>query len=422
MKNGVFLNFMFIVMLASCNNSIKSDVSEYTILDVEKTIGKGRVVDLSEIATEIKYIPLETSKNSVVGSPVVLYENGRIYIRSAGKTKIFDTLGRYLFTFDRRGRGPQEYYDAGLHMIAGFNGDVVITERKGDETILKYYTRDGIFKKDIIIPNPYDNYLANTVVLNPNLFIVNVTNSILRPQKNSIAILFDSLSNVIGFVPKVIVKRVKHKSDIKNLVLGNKTIHIDVGDVHNHLKISGDKVRVYTSLGDTIYGFENAILKPKYALYYGKYKKENYLVPQNPHEIAKDFINISNFNYFETDNFLLIELNLRDFAHEPYKGSPVIFGNKSIRNTSLAIYNIATKEFTIMNQPFKGSPGFRENFMSGPPFNPHHLSYDGHIATIYYPATLISYASENTVSEEFKKMVAGLKETDNPVVAIAKLK
>lgn len=422
MKRGVFLISIIVFILISCNNSdIRSD-GVCTILDVENTVGKGRIVNLSEIATSIRYIPLETSKNSVLGSPVVLYEKGRIYIRTSGKTKVFDTLGKYLFTFDRRGRGPEEYSYASNPTIVGYNGDITITERKGDSTILKYYSRDGIFVKDIAVPNPNDNFLVNTVVLNPNLYIVHVSNSLLRPERKNIAILFDSLSNLIGFVPKPVVKMKRKKNDVRTIVLGNKTVNIDAGDISDYLKISRDKINVYSSLGDTIYRFEKGELKPEYALFYGKYKKENYVIPQNPHEIANDFINISNFIYFETDVFLLIELNLRGFAHEPYKGSPFIFGNKSNRNTSLALFNKETNEFTIMNQPVKGCPGFRDNLMSGPPFNPHYLSYDGHIATIFYPGTLISYASENTVSEEFKKMVAGLKETDNPVVAIAKLK
>lgn len=422
MKRGVFLISIIFFILISCKNSdIRSD-GICTILDVENTVGKGRIVNLSEIATNIRYIPLETTKNSVIGSPVVLYEKGRIYIRTSGKTKVFDTLGKYLFTFDRRGRGPEEYTDVSNPIIVGYSGDITITERRGDSTILKYYSRDGIFVKNIAVPNPNDNFLVNTVVLKPNLYIVHVSKSILRSEKKNVAIIFDTLSNLIGFVPKPVVKMAKKQSNIRKIVLGNKTLHVDVGVVSAYLKISRDKINVYTSLGDTIYRFENGILKPEYALYYGKYKKENYLVPQNPHEIAKDFINISNFNYFEADNFLLFELNLRDFAHEPYKGSLFIFGNKSNRNSSLAIYNKETKEFTLMNQPVKGSPGFRDNLMGGPPFNPHHLSYDGHIATIYYPGTLISYTSENSVSEEFKKMVASLKETDNPVVAIAKLK
>ncbi|MHC1779854.1 MAG: 6-bladed beta-propeller [Bacteroidales bacterium] len=422
MKRGVFLNIIIVVTLISCNNSnIKND-GNFAIFDVESNVGKGRVVNLSEIATNIRYIPLETNRSSVVGSPVVLYENGRIYIRSLGKTKVFDTLGKYLFTFDRRGRGPEEYSYASNPTIVGYSGDITVTERKGDSTILKYYSRDGIFIKDISVPNPNNNFLANTVVLNPNLYIVHVSNSLLRPERKNIAILFDSLSNLIGFVPKPVVKMKRKKNDVRTIVLGNKTVNIDAGDVSAYLKISRDKIKVYSSMGDTIYAFEKGELKPEYALFYGKYKKENYVIPQNPHEIAKDFINISNFIYFETVNLLLIEFNLRGFAHEPYIGGAYIFGNKTKRTTSLALFNKVTKEFTIMNQPVKGCPGFRENLMSGPPFNPHHLSYDGHIASIYYPGTLISYASKNTVSEEFKKMVAGLKETDNPVVAIAKLK
>lgn len=50
-------------------------------IDVESAVGKGRIVNLSEVATDIRYIPLETTAESVIGNVWnVKYSNGKIYI------------------------------------------------------------------------------------------------------------------------------------------------------------------------------------------------------------------------------------------------------------------------------------------------------------------------------------------------------
>lgn len=61
--------FLFALVLISCNSGVdKGDKSlDYTVIDVGSDVGKGRVVDLSEIASDITYIPLESNAESFLG-------------------------------------------------------------------------------------------------------------------------------------------------------------------------------------------------------------------------------------------------------------------------------------------------------------------------------------------------------------------
>lgn len=79
--------FLIALFLISCNSGVdKGDKSlDYTVIDVGSDVGKGRVVDLSEIASDITYIPLESKSDSYIGlAPVVFFENDRIYVKSGG--------------------------------------------------------------------------------------------------------------------------------------------------------------------------------------------------------------------------------------------------------------------------------------------------------------------------------------------------
>ncbi|MDZ4058585.1 MAG: 6-bladed beta-propeller, partial [Bacteroidales bacterium] len=81
------------------------------------------MVQLSEIAESIEYIPLETNRNSMIDKvswSSLVFENNKYYIRTRFEESIFvfDSVGKFLFKFNRTGRGPEEY-----EYLAGFTVD-----------------------------------------------------------------------------------------------------------------------------------------------------------------------------------------------------------------------------------------------------------------------------------------------------------
>lgn len=91
----------------------KSNAYEVKIIDIEAAVGTGRVMELSEIADKVQYVPLETTKESLVNGGIITlsYVNGLIYVMDMSQVKIFDSNGKYLSTVNRQGRGPEEYTD-----------------------------------------------------------------------------------------------------------------------------------------------------------------------------------------------------------------------------------------------------------------------------------------------------------------------
>jgi hypothetical protein len=92
------------------------------------------------------------------------------------------------------------------------------------------------------------------------------------------------------------------------------------------------------------------------------------------------------------------------------------------RRDALGLYNKKSGEFTLLNHPTKGTPGLKDDILDGPPFIPQYMSEDNYAVKLFQPNELIDYVSENEVSAELHNIAATLKESDNPVVALVKLK
>ena len=73
-------------------------------------------VNLSEFVSSVELVPLETTEACLIGTLAQLVEhNGYYYIGSAGmvteQVMVFDANGRFLYKLDKRGMGPDEFYD-----------------------------------------------------------------------------------------------------------------------------------------------------------------------------------------------------------------------------------------------------------------------------------------------------------------------
>ena len=87
-----------------------------------------------------------------------------------------------------------------------------------------------------------------------------------------------------------------------------------------------------------------------------------------------------------------------------------------------ALYNKKTGEFTLLNQPVKNIPGFKDDIKNGPPFLPTSISSDFQACALFNASQIIEYAQANDLKGELKEIAKDLKDTDNPIVAIAKMR
>lgn len=422
-------------VLFGCSSGVdrqgKSD--GLTVIDVGSDVGKGRVVDLSEIAEDISYIPLETNDDSFIGMvPVVFLENDRIYVRYRGVFKVFDMSGKYLFTFDRRGRGPQEYTYTSPNVERGTGKFYAECPNSDRSVTVRMYTREGDYEKEFTVP-AVKNRILRMSKSKENVYSFTFINDFI-PQVDGIEVdidkvsklLFDSLSNIIGFLPELpIDSRVVLGTEVRTKTEDGREFlnpHVK-DDVPQAFHFYKDTIRTYKQYNDTLYSFYNGNqLVPRYILDYGPYAASRIDLDQISNKKGK-VITVDNNHYYETDRFIMFSFVLREYAHEPYFGKYFFHQVKEREvRESYALYNKLTGEFTFLNLPLPKTPGFREDFEQGPPFLPSYLSDKNYMAAVYYAHTLKEYAATHEVSDSLRAIIDGLEDNDNPVIALVKLR
>ncbi|MFV0591163.1 MAG: 6-bladed beta-propeller [Draconibacterium sp.] len=117
-------------------------------IDVDN-IGKGRNIMFSEIFKQVKLVPLETTRECLIGNiDQLLIENDTIYVmdqRIAKSLFVFDKTGKFIRKIGRQGKGPGEYISPRSFAIDNKNRRINVY---GVSKILNY-TLNGDFMNEI---------------------------------------------------------------------------------------------------------------------------------------------------------------------------------------------------------------------------------------------------------------------------------
>ena len=99
--------FYFIsILICSCNRSEESKVN---IIDILAPV-TGEITNLSHIATDIDYVPLQTTDSSIISGIYSMKARGNyLYMATYYEVFCFNNIGKFLFKLSRKGRGPGEY-------------------------------------------------------------------------------------------------------------------------------------------------------------------------------------------------------------------------------------------------------------------------------------------------------------------------
>ena len=105
----LFFIFSYLTFfLFSCEQPDRSQKNEGKIIQVDPT--SYSQVDMHDLVEAVEYIPLETNEEHFIKwiNKIIPYK-GRYYILSGGSIFVFDHLGKFIFTINRKGPGPGEY-------------------------------------------------------------------------------------------------------------------------------------------------------------------------------------------------------------------------------------------------------------------------------------------------------------------------
>jgi len=109
---------LFLILFSACAGK-QAPPAAGQVIDLSGIWDHPEEILLSSIATDIEYIPLETTPECLLGDPdnlTVTITDRHIAINSGG-LKLFDREGHFLRAIGSRGRGPLEYVSSSEYVI-----------------------------------------------------------------------------------------------------------------------------------------------------------------------------------------------------------------------------------------------------------------------------------------------------------------
>lgn len=101
-----YFQLILILILASCKQGKNKALETIDLISQNTT----ELSDLSDIASNIDYVPLQTKDSCLIGRMTTMKAIGdNFYIPDFSKILCFDKTGKYLYQLSKNGRGPGEY-------------------------------------------------------------------------------------------------------------------------------------------------------------------------------------------------------------------------------------------------------------------------------------------------------------------------
>ena len=356
-------------------------------------------ITLSELADDIMYVPLDNIfPVGLIYSMRILPGSIYLSIKDIGIVR-FDRKGRYINNIGRKGRGPGEYR-YGLHFtVDDENRRVYIV----DNEKIKVYSSSGRFVRDFQY-NRYISHSANGIeLLNTLLFLPDY---LLEKDPLYSWILIDTLGKVVS------VKVNSAPVFYPNMGILGSTYKFD------------NKVFYFNLFNDTIFSVsENFVGKAAYYFSADARRRPVGGFSSDPWSELSGLFIVTKM--FESNRYIFLE--------NAYRNNGVIqIINKSTDEIFLAYreYNtgleVNTRAF-IQNDIDGGVP-----FSLGPVYYYFSENSSEYICSLLNSIDIIKHISEKEFRDadakypgkkmELERLASSLKETDNPVLIIVRLK
>lgn len=388
---------LFIISCQSANNKDKSQIKTFDLKELPK-ISEIKLSDLGFV--DIEYIPLETNEQSVMGHFDVNAVTDRFIVgNSFFIIKQFNTIVKFQSdgSFDTRigtaGRGPTEFQAAHDIDLDKENQNIYLVS--GWQEKFNVYSESGEFVRTFKIPfyAPVQFRLYEDKIL---CYLENLQGNI----ENSFVVI-DTLGRIIKNFPN------------KYPFTPNKKGGTSIGRENLFYQFNNQlfKKEVYS---DTVYIFENMVFKPHLVIAVGNrsitpearaqydlfYLGENYIRP---------------IHLFEFSDYIYYE-----------------YTYKVIPKTNNLKYGFIGSKTTDFRAFINAEQGLINDLDGGPNILPKTIKDDktliswidaiklkNHVASEAFKNSTPKYPEKK---RELEKLANNLKETDNPVLVLVKMK
>lgn len=380
----LFHLFITCIVVASCQSN--HDVSKsLPVFDLWGN--KDHLVEtkMSDLATEISYVPLEFTSEAILDHPKCIVPAGDYFIISTWNNllSVFDRKGKFINNIGRLGKGPGEYQYISKVFWDTKNEEVIVHNIVG--SILIYYRLDGTYLRSYKAPHPVEEIyrMQDGVYLGVTF----------------LPILMDSIySRHFFFNEHGMVRPVKPTTPLPQVDA------VQLKETGSHC-VMGKKDLYLTARCDTVFLYDHLDLKPYCIINTGGYRM--------PDELYYDF-DYSRLDermqyihgiclYPAGNDSFTIWFRYQDKHH--YFICNTVDGSAKL---------VQQGKSYILNDLDGGYPfWFTENLFN----NTIYISLDAYqLVSAYREGRL------NLPNKELTDLINGLNENSNPVIAVVKLK
>jgi len=193
MKNKIIPAFS-LFCLVSFTGCSSADRIEDNRIDIVTAFSNQKVLKASDYFSEVRYVPLETTDESIIGKDAEMQFLGdKILITTAqGQCLLFDkNTGKYLTTVGHKGEDPEGYSSA-TAWINDQTGMIYLDSKKAWVA----YNRSGQFEKRITIPDQLSG--ASFSYWDPVTFVAHTTGMFSSGKEE---ILFFNEDSILSRLP-----------------------------------------------------------------------------------------------------------------------------------------------------------------------------------------------------------------------------
>lgn len=403
-KKIIILSFSLFIMScgqptqAESNKETQENSKDIKIIDLESNF---KVTDekmkLSDAVCDVEYIKLETTDESVLPSVSRLLITNKHILISAWTFEyiyMFDRKGKFIRKIGKFGEGPGEF-SVGICFTA--DDSIAYIRSNWAGKILKYRLNDNKYTGAVPVNA---EFIEKIYYLSDNTISLHKEGG---PIKNMLtAIVLNTKGDTISYLSPNIDKEKYEKLSARSKGLPCWQ--------------TKEQVNTYELNNDTIYSITKSGIKPRYILNLGKYKMPEKLLYDNKNRFNEEHKYFTIRAFTESNDFLYIYFNYQDKTNSWY-----------------AQYNKKTENIKFWKKksdPNYGS-GCYNDIDGGPEVIVRNIKGD----YVWFPITpqmVEEYLTPENISKknvlfpekkaELIKFTQGLKEDDNPIIALYKLK
>jgi hypothetical protein len=402
MKRNLLFTGILLSFLLSCKNQ-ENRITRTEDINIENGLQNLVRLKASDFGKTIRYIPLETTDDGLVGrEPILKVLTHYIVIESQRSCLLFNKKdGRFIAEIGHIGQGPTEYND--IYSWTDEKEEFLYFKRRPNQLIK--YNMKGAFCGKVEFPTPPG--LASYYLISDSE-IIGYFNDFAQTSQIDLG-FFDKeglLNDTIpSFFPKTVsMEEVKSINVRKGLLYGTGAIIFDLKDdtkkvyVMNPPRIwkNNGNIRFKEDFIDTIYTVSNKQLTPSIIFNLGKYHWEAHESVQNTNER----IYIADIS--ENETFIFFKCVRGLFTDEP------VFYN--------GLYNKKTGETKLS----KTGDAIEDDLTHFMPFTPFGLSTTGEFVSLVEAGNIIEWLEEHPEAKNNENLpfLKTLNEEMNPVIIL----